>query len=243
MSHIHVPDGMLPAAWLLLGYGVSAALLAASLLAIRRGGRRQVPRLGGVAALMMLAMSVPLGVIPTHVNLTTFAAIALGPWAGVTAVFAVNLFLALLGHGGLTVLGLNSAVMSAELGAGWLLFRWVRRGAPPGTAAALAAAGAVAVSFALMLVVLGVSFALPGAPPVEQAALHAEPRGLWDAAVSSPLGGVPGFSAGRFGLAAAPVAALGIVLEAMVVGGLVSFVVRVRPDMLEGESLGRRPGG
>lgn len=125
MSHIHLPDGVLPW-WVWLGAYILAALL---LALISRGTLRQNARgfalLGIMAALMILVMTIEIGVY--HVNLSVIAAIILGPAASVLAALIVNLFLAFLGHGGITVAGVNALVLTIEMLAGLGAFRGLRR--------------------------------------------------------------------------------------------------------------------
>ncbi len=56
-------------------------------------------------------------------NLTVIAGVLLGPVLSVIAAFIVEVVLAMLGHGGVTVLGLNTLMISAEMVLGWALFR------------------------------------------------------------------------------------------------------------------------
>ena len=124
MSHIHIPDGVLPV-WLWLGGWVAALALVtvASKLGGRAGSRRAVPLLGAVSALVLVSMSSEIVPIAYHVNLTVIAGVLLGPWLGAIAAFIVVLTLALLGHGGITVAGLNTLVIATEMALGWALVR------------------------------------------------------------------------------------------------------------------------
>lgn len=124
MSHIHIPDGVLPWWLWLAGWLVTAALLGlASRRATRAGTRRAVPIIGAVSALVLVSMSSEIVPIAYHVNLTVIAGVLLGPWLGMIAAFIVVLVLALLGHGGITVVGLNTLVIATEIALGWALVR------------------------------------------------------------------------------------------------------------------------
>ena len=50
-------------------------------------------------------------------------AIPPGSWLGLLAAFIVEVVLALLGHGGVTVIGLNTLMIGGEIVIGWALFR------------------------------------------------------------------------------------------------------------------------
>lgn len=129
ISHIHLPDGVLPWSWWLLADLLAAAWLLLALRRERSASRRpRLPLLGALGACMLLTMSVPLGPLPLHLNLTVITGILAGPWLGFITVFLVNVLLSLLGHGGLTVLGLNSLLMGMEVAVGWWAFHRLGRG-------------------------------------------------------------------------------------------------------------------
>ena len=94
MSHIHIPDGVLPWWLWLTGWLVTAVLLGlASRRATRSGSRRAVPIIGAVSALVLVSMSSEIVPIAYHVNLTVIAGVLLGPWLGMIAAFIVVLVL------------------------------------------------------------------------------------------------------------------------------------------------------
>jgi len=124
MSHIHIPDGVLPV-WLWLIGWIGAAILVGVMgrIALADDYRRKVPMLGVIAALMMVAMSSEIIPIAYHINLTVLGGVLLGPVLSPIAAFIVVTTLALIGHGGVTVIGLNTIVISSEMLIGWILFR------------------------------------------------------------------------------------------------------------------------
>lgn len=124
MSHIHIPDGVLPVWLWLAGWAVTlAAVGIAGRLSRASEARRKVPLLGVVSALMLVAMSSEIVPIAYHINLTVIAGVLLGPLLSVIAAFIVEIVLAMLGHGGVTVLGLNTVIVATEMIVGWALFR------------------------------------------------------------------------------------------------------------------------
>lgn len=214
MSHLHVPDGILPGWVLAAGYVAAALLLAVAAWRVRRADwGRLAPRLAAMSALMLLAMSVPLGVLPYHLNLTILAGILLGPAPSVLAVACVGLFLALVGHGGITVLGLNTVLLAGEAALGWVLFGVGRRFLAPAVAAALATAVTLVVAAAAAVAMLVVS-----------------------------LGGSD-FIPGRFVPLTLPLLAIGTVVESAVVAAVVGLLARVRPDLVAGGAGGEEAGG
>lgn len=128
MSHIHLPDGVLPV-WL-WGSGYILAILVGTILfrlVKKEDLTRRLPLLGMMAAAMVLGASVEIVPIAYHVNLTVISGILLGPSLIFLATFVVNLILALFGHGGITVIGLNTFILSIEGILGYFLFRFFWR--------------------------------------------------------------------------------------------------------------------
>ncbi len=123
MSHIHLPDGVLPV-WL-WGAGFIGAILVGVILFKfykREDFPRRLPLLGMMAAAMVLGASVEIVPIAYHVNLTVISGIFLGPTLVFLATSVVNVILALFGHGGITVIGLNTLTLSVEGILGYFLF-------------------------------------------------------------------------------------------------------------------------
>jgi len=128
MSHLHIPDGVLPAWLWIAGWVVALAMVGvAGIVASRSEARRKVPLVGVVAALMIVGMSSEIVPIAYHINLSVIGGILLGPTLSIVAAFIVGLILAMIGHGGVTVLGLNTMVIGAEMVIGWALFHVLLR--------------------------------------------------------------------------------------------------------------------
>jgi cobalt/nickel transport system permease protein len=124
MSHIHLPDGVLPV-WVWASGFVIAILIGTILLRFTKKEEltRRLPLLGMMAAAMVLGAAVEIIPIAYHVNLTVISGILLGPSLIFLATFVVNVILALFGHGGITVIGLNTLILSIEGISGYFLFR------------------------------------------------------------------------------------------------------------------------
>lgn len=167
MSHIHIPDGVLPIGWWLVGYLVAIGILMIALRKLEKTDlRKRVPYLGVISALMLITMSVPIGVLPFHINLTVLMGVLVGPWLGFVSVFIVNLFLSFLGHGGITVVGVNTLILGSEVFLGWGIFQLLRRKVKELPAAGVATIVALLISTTLMIGVVGCSqldwsYALP----------------------------------------------------------------------------------
>ena len=206
---------MLPLYLWLPGLGLAGVLLLVAVACSRNHARSRVAYQGAIGALMLAAMAIelPLGPIDYHLSLVGPVGALLGAAAGFQVVFVVSAMLALIGHGGLTVVGLNALV----LGAGAAVARplaalFARRfGAP--VSLTLATALAQALSGGLWLAIIALE-------------MQGSPRGAM-------LGTGPGRVVLLAGLAL-PLWLIGILVESLVAYGLGRFVARVRPDLLPG---------
>ncbi|MDR3686453.1 MAG: energy-coupling factor ABC transporter permease [Coriobacteriia bacterium] len=246
MSHIHIPDGVLPI-WLWLpGWIVALALVfIAGRYAERADVRRKVPLLAVVSALMLVAMSSEIVPIAYHINLTVVSGVLLGPALSVIAAFIVQVVLAMLGHGGVTVLGLNTLVITSEMIAGWALFRllvavlgrsrvrWATAIATVLTLAmsttllvaivALAGGGAAAARDTGALNPASLTFANPFSSGVLHIGLFAGGEHTTQAA---------GLSVARFAAVVYTLGSIGWVLEAAVSAWILGYIAQVRPALL-----------
>lgn len=249
MSHIHVPDGILPLWLVVAGWAVTAVLLGVALRYLRRNPEEltgRVARLGVVAAIMLVGMSLEVVPIAYHFNLSVLAGILLGPAAGFLAAFVVVFILALFGHGGITVVGLNTLVIGTEVVLGSLLFRAFGRvlRVGPFWRAFLATVLALAVSTTLMVGIIGAARINPAdqAPraviafenPFEAGlfrleVLGEEPHG---AAEAEPL------NLSTFAAVVYTLGAVGWLLEGFFTGVVVRYLSQVRPDLLPARRVG-----
>lgn len=212
MSHLHLPDGILPLWLVLAGWGVTLAALMVDLRLTRPGSlRRGLPLLGFVSALMLVVMSAEILPLAYHLNLSVLAGILLGSEVGLLAALVVSLFLAFLGHGGLTVVGLNAPILALEILLGGALFHGlVRLRLAAAKAAFLSTLAALMAGTGAMLGVVWLS-RLDPARLLE----HAAP-GHFLVFLRLVLG----------------LGSLGWLIEALVTAGLVHYLCRVRPGLL-----------
>lgn len=251
MSHIHIPDGVLPL-WLWASGWLIALLwvFVAGRLAERTDVRRKVPLLAVVSALMLVAMSSEIVPLAYHVNLTVVAGVLLGPVLSVIAAFIVEVVLAMLGHGGVTVLGLNTLMVATEMVLGWLLFRGCvlvlsRQRARAATVIATVLTLAATTTLLVGLVALAGTGAATAretgalnpatmtfANPLSGAVVRA---GLFSGGEQEPEGGEDSASAlsvGRFAAIVYTLGPLGWLLEALISAWVIGYVARVRPGLV-----------
>jgi len=250
MSHLHIPDGLIPLPWILAGIGLTVLLVCVALRALKRRDRaRVVPRIATLSALMLLAMGLPIPLLGYHLNLTVLTGMIAGPAEGFIAALVVNLILALTAHGGITVVGLNTLIGGLEVFLGWLLWSSLRRAfRRPFAAAAIATVVVLLISTTAMLgIVAGTAinpgFALHRHNHAELAE-HAQPADDHEHAEleesadhehdTDGHGSLKAFAAIVYSAGA-----LGWAIEALVVGSIAEFITKSRPDMLDPGS-GRR---
>jgi len=220
MSHLHIPDGILPPVLWICGLILSAMILFASARSTRRGGTRLIAfqsALGGIM-LAVMAIPVPITAFDYCMTLAGPVGVLLGPAGAFQVSFVVTLILALLGQGGFTVIGLNTLVLG--LGAAIarpLYLAIVTRVGPP---RAMAFATAVSQLFStvcwsgLLLLSVRLTPYATGTRDIEHALLAA-----WH----------------RLGAAiVVPLLLVAVALEALLGYGLAHFLHRVRPDLLPG---------
>jgi cobalt/nickel transport system permease protein len=271
---VHIADNILRWPWLAGGFALAGALAA---LAAWRVRDEEVPRIALLTAAFFVAslIHVRLGPTSVHLLLNGLVGVVLGRRAPLAILVGLGLQAALLGHGGLTALGVNACVLTvpALLAGGLfaLLHRrnWVRH---PGCRLALVALSALAwvlgLAFSATLIATNrwAQTASLDPWPAVRAALHPATLAagglvaLLAAWLERRLGQAPEFS---LGVLAGLVAVLGTlilnalvllwggqedwsavvllvfvahlpvaVLESLVLGFTVSFLARVKPEML-----------
>ncbi len=259
MSHIHIPDGILPL-WLWIG-GWVAALAMVSVAARFAGlsdARRKVPLVGVVAALMIVGMSAEIIPIAYHINLSVIGGILLGPLLSAIAAFIVVLVLALLGHGGVTVLGLNALVIGAEMIVGWALFHAAIRMLGRARAGIGAGAATVLTLAITTTLVVGIVWAGGAGDAADRETGALDPstlrfenpfeHGVFEVGLfggghddededehddeDSAAPSERYLSAGRFAAVVFTLGPIGWLLEALVTAGIIGYVARVRPAMV-----------
>jgi len=204
MSHLHIPDGVLPVWLWLAGWLVT-------LLALWRTGRHPAPQTiayqGALGGLMLAAMSLPMGPLEYHLTLAGPIGVLLGPAGALQVAFVTSAILALFGHGGLTVIGLNTLVLTVASTGAWAAYHlWGARMRPAWALATGTAVGQLAAGVLWLAIVWLASGRTPWSP---SPARH-----------------------GLVVLLAVPLWVLGAAFEALVAWGVGRFLARVHPGLL-----------
>jgi len=235
MSHIHFPDGVLPI-WL-WGSGFVAAILVGAILfrfIKKEDLARRLPLLGMMAAAMVLGASVEIVPIAYHVNLTVISGILLGPSLVFLATFVVNVILALFGHGGITVIGLNTLTLSIEGILGYLLFRFFWR-----VLKRLSPAIFLATFLALFASTLSMIGVVSLGTAHYEELIHQEGKGMIEFHLSKEKEdlhqeGVKEntVNLGRFIAIVLPLGFIGWMMEGVITTLIARYIHRLRPDLL-----------
>lgn len=218
MTHLHIPDGILPVWLWLSGLALMALVLAACIYRLRGMDRRiKVPLLGVLSAAMLVAMNLEVLPLAYHLNLSVATGILLGPSLGFVAAFIVNLMLALLGHGGITVMGLNTLLLGTEAMLGHTLFFLLPSRLPVFWRAALATVLALFTVTVLLIGIVAVSH-------IEAETFIRHHDEVGDAAGRTSLG--------AFAVLVLSLGAVGWLIEGAITGGVLRFIAQVKPDLL-----------
>jgi cobalt/nickel transport system permease protein len=205
---VHISDGVLSWPWLLGGFVVAGLLAFAAAWRIRD---EEIPRVALMTAAFFVASLIhvrpPLFPSSVHLLLNGLLGVVLGRRAPLAVLVGVGLQALLLGHGGVTAVGVNACVMAVPCLVAGLSFsvlareRWMRRPWRRFTIGFVVGAGAVLATTALTAAVL-----------------------IFGAAEDVRTVATLVF------LAHLPIVAI----EGVVLGFTVSFLYRVKPEMLAG---------
>lgn len=240
MSHIHLPDGVLPV-WLWASGFILVILIWAVLFRFikKEDLARRLPLLGMMAAAMVLGASVEIIPIAYHVNLTVIAGILLGPSLIFLATFVVNVILALFGHGGITVIGLNTLTLSIEGVLGYFFFHLFWKGLRK-----LSLATFLATFLALLFSTFSMIGVVSLGTPHYEELIHQEGgKGIIGFEFSKGTETRQG-AAGRevnlkrFIAIVLPLGFIGWLLEGIITTLIIRYIHRLRPDLLGLESEG-----
>ncbi len=216
---MHIPDGILPVWLWVAGFLAMFTSLGISLFSLKGMDMKlKIPLLGTLSAAMLVAMSLEIVPLAYHINLSVVTGILLGPSLGFIAAFIANFILALMGHGGITVMGLNTLILGAEAVLGHTFFTVLARHIRLSWSAAAATVLTLLLTTGLLIGIVAVSNSDP--------ASFMELNGHDDGAHNGPI------SVGRFAALSLGLGALGWILEAAITSAVVRFIAQVKPDLL-----------
>ncbi|HAS18292.1 MAG: hypothetical protein A2Y48_08565 [Nitrospirae bacterium RIFCSPLOW2_12_42_9] len=201
---MHISEGILSAPVLTAGFVGTAALAA---ITLRKMDMEEIPKISVITAAFFVAslIHIPFGFTSIHLILNGLVGITLGIRAFPAIMLAIILQAILFGHGGVTVIGINSVM----LGGGGLVayFIWRLRHRFPSTPRRETIFGGIAA--AVSVISSGLILALALVTTGEEFVA----------------------TAGYALLAHVPV----MVIEGIVVGVCAAFLAKVKPEILAGQ--------
>ncbi len=217
MTHMHIPDGVLPVWLWVLGFILMSLFLGFTLRRLRTMDmKKMIPLLGALSAAMLVGMSIP--ILPGyHINLSVVTGILIGPSLGFVAAFIANLILAFMGHGGITVVGLNTLLLGSEAVLGHTLFYLFKKRLPVFWRAALATLMTLFITTTILIGIVAMAHIDP------EMLHHGEDHGHGPAGQGS---------VSTFALLVLTIGAVGWIIEAAITGAVVRFISQVKPDLL-----------
>lgn len=212
MAHIHLQDGAFTFQWISIWWTVSIILICIFIYWMRKtkraGGSKAITIAGmcTAASFAIFQVNIPLfgGV---HMNLTPLIGILAGPAVGGMVVFIVNILSAAIGHGGWGMIGANTLVNITEVLTAYGIYHWLGRAklSPFSRAGTATLAGLLLGNITMIVIIL-----ISGIQGVTQSR-------------TDILYGLTLVSGVNMGVAA---------IEAVLTGYAVSYIHKVRPDML-----------
>jgi len=213
MAHIHLEDGAFTLQWISIWWVLSIVLIGLCLYWMKKGKGIDnktitIAAMLTAASFAIFQVNMPLfgGV---HMNLTPLIGILGGPAVGGVIVLIVNVLSAAIGHGGWGMIGANVLVNMTEVSAAYGTYKWLGK-----TKVSTFARAGTAVLIGLFL----------GNIAMIAIILISAVQGVTQSRVDM-LYGLSLLAGVNMGVA---------VIEAVVTGYVVSYIERVRPDMLRG---------
>jgi|DewCreStandDraft_5_1066085.scaffolds.fasta_scaffold00636_9 cobalt/nickel transport system permease protein len=245
MSHIHIPDGVLPFWLILLGWIATMGFLVFCIRRVKSYGlEHKLPLIGVISALMIVGMTLEIVPIAYHVNLSVVAGILLGPILGFISVFIVNLIIAMFGHGGITVIGLNTLVIGVEVVFGFYLFRFLCYLFKTNKALSISFAAAISTVFSLIIstsFMIGIVYVSKKDPfeilsVYSHREIHDEESDQKESKTGSKVLSngkrMEKMSILNFAKTVLILGFPGWLLESMISGLVIGYIFRVRPDLV-----------
>jgi len=210
---VHISDGILSLPVLAAGWAITIALIAVALWWSKKKGNidEEIPRLSVMTAAFFVAslIHIPVGPTSAHFILNGLVGVTLGILALPAIFIGVVLQAVLFQHGGITTIGINTVNMGIPALIAFCIFKWGNKRGMMLTRKDLSAGifGALAGGVAVFLAVVFTAFSLI-------------------------LSGKEAFSAVAILLTVAHIPI--IVIEAIVTGSIVVFLLRVKPELIGG---------
>jgi len=221
MAHIHLEDGAFTPFWIIVWTLLALGIVWAALFLIRK--KNVPPRLIAIAAMCasvgfaVFQVEIPTPIGPVHMNFTPLIGILVGPGLGSLVVIVINIFSAAIGHGGWGMIGANSLVNILEVTLAYYSFRLLKSKLKRGFFWSGFGSTVISLTASAFFVVLIVAVS-----EIQGSQLTKEEL-VGNLLILAALNTIAG------------------TIEGLVTGYVVSFLGRVRPDLL-GSHAKKNPG-
>jgi len=223
---------------LLLGWLLTCSFLFFAIKRLKKSEIAQkLPFIGIVSAIMIVAMMLEIVPIAYHFNLSVIAGIILGPAMAFISIFIVDLIIAMFGHGGITVIGLNTLVVGLEAVAGYYLFHLFLKilkniSNSQAVSASLATVCSLLLSCALMIGFVSATNLDSSTEKVEK--INKQNVFLNETGLVDHKGNEHSLTidAYRFSKMVIPLSIIGWILEALITGFVIKYIHRIQSPLI-----------
>jgi len=214
VAHIHLEDGSFTLFWVVVWWAIALMVICGALIWVRSAKKTDNRKITlaafcAAAAFAIFQVSIPLfgGV---HLNLTPLIGILLGPAIGSFVILIINILSAAVGHGGWGLIGANLLINVIEVVVAYTLFRALKKILPGAFArGGITTLASLFCGNLVMIVIILIS----GLQGVTQS-------------TSQMLIGLTLLAGVNMGVA---------IIEAIITGMIITYIIRMRPDMLKSE--------
>ena len=212
MAHIHLPDGTFSIQWIITWWILAIIILGVCLYWLKKVKKIDNKKITLAAMLTAASFAIFQVSIPlfggVHINLTPLIGILAGPAIGGIIVLIVNILSAAMGHGGWGMIGANLLVNMTEVTVAYGIYK------------ALGKINLDTFSKAGIGTIIGLLF---GNITMILIILISGIQGVHQD-IQTTLHGISFIAAVNMGVA---------IIESVITGYVVSYIMRVRPDMLK----------
>ncbi|HEX7576034.1 MAG TPA: energy-coupling factor ABC transporter permease [Candidatus Methanoperedens sp.] len=211
MAHIHLPDGTFSIKWVITWWIIALIIIGLCLYWLKKVKKIENRKITMAAMLTAASFAIFQVNIPlfggVHINLTPLIGILAGPAIGGIIVLIVNILSAAIGHGGWGLIGANILVNMTEVTVAYSIYKVL--GKINLDTFSKAGIGTIAglllgnITMILIILISGIQGATQDIP--------------------NTLYGLSLLAAVNMGVA---------IIESFITGYVVSYIMRVRPDML-----------
>jgi len=211
MAHVHLPDGAFSIKWIIIWWTIAIIIIGFCLYWLKNVKKIDNKKITMAAMLTAASFAIFQISIPlfggVHMNLTPLIGILTGPAIGSIIVFIVNILTAATGHGGWSIIGANLLINMTEVTVAYIIYK------------ALGKINLDTFSKAGIGTIIGLLF---GNIVMILIILISGIQGV-NQDVKTTLYGISLIAAVNMGVA---------IIESLITGYVVSYIQRVRPDML-----------